>query len=256
MAVDIGQLRLVVDAETKGVERAMVRVQQNLKATETALTAMGKGQEGDAKRAAALEQAMVSLARKGLDENHQAIQRLVGAHNQIQREMEESAKAAKLAETRQRDYAAATRASQMVLAGLAAAATGAAAATVKAIGVYSQYEQAEIAFKTMLGGAQQAQAFLEEMWDFAKKTPFTYEGVQQSAKQLLAYGFTAEKIPDLLMAIGDAAAGLGGGSETIDRITRALGQKASRPRKNRANTVNPKEKGGIIIHGDSVGIAA
>ena len=221
---DIGQLRLVVDAETKGMERAMMRVQQNLKATETAMQALGKGEAANATKAATLERAMVSLARKGLDGNHEAMKRLVGAHNQIQKEMEESAKAAKLAEQRQKDYNAAIRSSQNIAAGVAAGIALTAAATVKAVSVYGQFEQAQIAFETMLGSAERGQAFLEDMWQFAKATPFSYEGVQESAKQLLAYGFTAEKIPDILWSIGDAAAGLGGGAQTIDRISRALGQ--------------------------------
>ena len=224
IVADIGQLRLVVDAETKGMERAMVRVQQGLKATETALKALGKGEEGNAQRAAALERAMVSLARRGLDENHQAMQRLVAAHNQVQREMEESARAAKLAERRQKEYNDAIRMSQRISVAVAAAVTGMAIATGKAISTYAEYEQAEIAFKTMLGSAEEAQTFLEKMWDFAKATPFSYEGVQEAAKQMLAYGFAAEQIPEMLWAIGDAAAGLGGGSQTIERITRALGQ--------------------------------
>ncbi len=221
---DIGQLRLVVDAETKGMERAMMRVQQNLKATETAMQALGKGEAANATKAATLERAMVSLARKGLDGNHEAMKRLVGAHNQIQKEMEESAKAAKLAEQRQKDYNSSVRMSQNIAKGMAAGIAIASAATVKAVSVYGQFEQAQIAFETMLGSAERGQAFLEDMWEFAKRTPFEYEGVQESAKQLLAYGFAAEKIPEILWSIGDAAAGLGGGTQTIDRISRALGQ--------------------------------
>jgi tape measure domain-containing protein len=222
--VDIGQLRLVVDAETKGMERAMVRVQNNLKATETAMQALGKGEAANATKAASLEKAMVSLARKGLDGNHEAMQRLAGAHNKIQKEMEETAKATQLAESKQKAYNSAVRMSQNLAKGVSVAIIAAAAATGKAISVYADYEQAEIAFETMLGSAQEGQAFLADMWNFAKRTPFSYEGVQDAAKQMLAYGFAADEALEILESVGDAAAGLGGGTETVNRITRALGQ--------------------------------
>src|SRR5690606_35950495 len=49
-------------------------------------------------------------------------------------------------------------------------------------------------------------------------------GLEQSARQLLAYGFQAEQILPMMRSIGDAISALGGGSAEIDRVTRALGQ--------------------------------
>ncbi len=90
--------------------------------------------------------------------------------------------------------------------------------------VASEFEQAEIAFTTMLGSAEKARKFIEEMNRFAVATPFDVAGVQEAAKQMLAFGFRSEQVIPYLTAIGNAAAGLGGGTELIDRITRAIGQ--------------------------------
>lgn len=90
--------------------------------------------------------------------------------------------------------------------------------------VASEFEQAEIAFTTMLGSAEKAKAFIEEMNRFAIETPFELAGVQDAAKRMLAFGFKQEQIIPYLTAIGNAAAGLGGGTDLIDRISLAIGQ--------------------------------
>ncbi len=85
-------------------------------------------------------------------------------------------------------------------------------------------ENAEVAFSTMLGSAEKAKKFMEELKAFAIKTPFEMPGLVKSAQKLLAFGFAAEQILPMLTAVGDAAAGLGGSPELLDRITLALGQ--------------------------------
>ncbi len=85
-------------------------------------------------------------------------------------------------------------------------------------------EQALTAFTTMLGSGEKAKAFLADLVDFAARTPFELPGLVSASQKLLAFGFEAEKIVPMLTAIGDAAAGLGGGPALIDQITRSLGQ--------------------------------
>jgi len=88
----------------------------------------------------------------------------------------------------------------------------------------SMIQTAQIGFTTMLGSAEKAQAFLDDMADFAVKTPFEYPELLEAAKRMLAYGFAAENVLPTLRAVGDATAALGMGSEGIDRVTLALGQ--------------------------------
>ena len=70
-------------------------------------------------------------------------------------------------------------------------------------------EQANIAFTTMLGSEEKAIAMLQDLSEFAKKTPFELTDVRQNAKQLLAMGVSAENIIPTLKALWDAAAGTG-----------------------------------------------
>lgn len=108
--------------------------------------------------------------------------------------------------------------------GLAGAAVGMGALGLKALQASSQMEQSKVAFTTMLGSAQAADAFLKQLFQFASTTPFTFVGLQASAKQLLAFGFNAKQIIPMMTAIGDSVSALGGGEETLNRVTTALGQ--------------------------------
>lgn len=91
-------------------------------------------------------------------------------------------------------------------------------------------EQATVAFETMLGSADKAQAFLQEMQDFAKTTPFEYPDLLVASRRLMALGFEAEEVLPMLTNIGDAVAAMGGGQEMIDRVTTALGQMRAKGR--------------------------
>lgn len=93
-------------------------------------------------------------------------------------------------------------------------------ASVVSVGVFSalakevvtladNLEQANIAFTTMLGSEEKAIAMLQDLSEFAKKTPFELTDVRQNAKQLLAMGVSAENIIPTLKALWDAAAGTG-----------------------------------------------
>lgn len=82
-------------------------------------------------------------------------------------------------------------------------------------------QQADVAFTTMLGGAEAARKMLQDLSDFAANTPFELTGVRQTAKQLLAYGIEAHKIIPTLKALGDVSAWL---SVPIEQVAYAYGQ--------------------------------
>jgi tape measure domain-containing protein len=94
----------------------------------------------------------------------------------------------------------------------------------EAISFNSMMEQATIGFTTMLGSAERAQVFLDDMAEFAARTPFEFPDLLESAKRMLAMGFAAGDVLPTMEAVGNAAAGLGLGREGINRITLALGQ--------------------------------
>lgn len=92
------------------------------------------------------------------------------------------------------------------------------------VGFNAKLEQSRIAWTTMLRSAQVAEAFLFDLQKFAAKTPFSFKDVEDGARRLLAMGFAARDIKPVLTALGDAAAGLGLGSEGVFRLSLALGQ--------------------------------
>lgn len=71
-----------------------------------------------------------------------------------------------------------------------------------------QFQQLEIAFGTMLGSTEKADALMKQLIQTAAKTPFDMQGIAQGAKQLLAYGTAAEDVNDTIVKLGDIAAGL------------------------------------------------
>ena|GEM_PF-1583787 len=94
----------------------------------------------------------------------------------------------------------------------------------EAIDFNSTMEQAQIGFTTMLKSAEDAQAFLREMMNFAARTPFEFPDLLEASRRMMAYGFAANDVLPMLQAVGDATAALGLGAEGIDRIILALGQ--------------------------------
>lgn len=74
--------------------------------------------------------------------------------------------------------------------------------------VRGDFQKLEVAFETMLGSAEKADALMEQLVRTAATTPFGLEDVSQGAKQLLAYGLEAENVNETLIRLGDIAAGL------------------------------------------------
>lgn len=85
-------------------------------------------------------------------------------------------------------------------------------------------EQNQIAFTNMLGSAQKSQAFLSQLQSFAASTPFEFPELVTDAKQMMAFGFTAQQVIPLLRSVGDATSALGTGQAGIQSIVTALGQ--------------------------------
>ncbi len=77
------------------------------------------------------------------------------------------------------------------------------------VNIRGQFQQLEVAFTTLLKSEEKANKLMAQAVDLAAKTPFDLQGVASGARQLLAYGFEAENVTDVLRRLGDVAAGLG-----------------------------------------------
>jgi tape measure domain-containing protein len=103
--------------------------------------------------------------------------------------------------------------------GLGVATTAASVFSFKSA---SDFEQARIAFDTMLGSVEKGRKMMGELSDFARKTPFELPEVVTGAKQLLAYGIEAEKIIPTFTALGNISAGVG--RDKLPQLVLAYGQ--------------------------------
>ena len=83
-----------------------------------------------------------------------------------------------------------------------------------------EFQQLEVAFSTMLGSKGKADALMQQLVRTAATTPFDLQSVSRGAEQLLAYGTAADEINDILIHLGDIAAGL---SQPLDALVYLYG---------------------------------
>lgn len=112
-----------------------------------------------------------------------------------------------------------------VFAGIA---RGASAAKSAVVDFNNTLEQFHIGLETLVGDGQKATAFLAQLKQFAKTTPFNFADVQDGTRRLLAMGFAAEEIIPVMRAVGNQVAGVGTGKVGLDRVTLALGQMSAK----------------------------
>ena len=74
--------------------------------------------------------------------------------------------------------------------------------------VRGEFQQLEISFQTMLGSKLKADKLMTQLVDFAAKTPYGLKDTASGAKQLLAYGESAENVTKTLTRLGDIASGI------------------------------------------------
>ncbi|HEV7378850.1 MAG TPA: tape measure protein [Dyadobacter sp.] len=75
--------------------------------------------------------------------------------------------------------------------------------------VRGEFQQLEISFTTMLGSKAKADQLMSEVVEFAAKTPYGLKDTAAGAKQLLAYGASADTVTKTLTKLGDIASGIG-----------------------------------------------
>lgn len=88
----------------------------------------------------------------------------------------------------------------------------------------AEAEQTSVAFETILGSAEAAEAQLTELRDFAAATPFEFPELATAASRLLAVGTEADSVIPIMTRLGDATSAMGTGSEGIQRAVTALTQ--------------------------------
>ena len=85
-------------------------------------------------------------------------------------------------------------------------------------------ETLETSLSVMTGSAKEGKKLLKDLTSFAAKTPFQLEGIGNTAKMLLAFGFTAVDVKENLKSLGDVSAGSG---TDLGELGRVFGQVAA-----------------------------
>jgi len=76
-----------------------------------------------------------------------------------------------------------------------------------AVKEFSKFEQAEVAFSSMLGSAEEAKEMIKDLAEFSAKTPFQFEDIVSATRTLLAFGIESDDAKDKLKFLGDISAG-------------------------------------------------
>lgn len=85
-------------------------------------------------------------------------------------------------------------------------------------------ETTMVSFSTLLGSAENAAAYLEQVKDLANTTPFLYDDLTGMSKTLLTYGFDQSALIPTLTAVGDTGAALGMDTTNMNMVVTALGR--------------------------------
>lgn len=95
------------------------------------------------------------------------------------------------------------------------------------VGYNTQLETYQTAFTNMLGSAEKASAFLEQLKSDASRTPFDTDTLVKANQYLLGAGENAEYSRKTILALGDAVKATGGGNDELNRMAQNIQQIAN-----------------------------
>src|SRR5690606_20681078 len=79
-------------------------------------------------------------------------------------------------------------------------------------------------WKTLTGSVQGANQQLKFLQDYAKESPFDFQGIDEAATALKGYGLNIKEVNAWIPTLGNMASVMGGGTAAIKRAGLALGQ--------------------------------
>jgi hypothetical protein len=92
----------------------------------------------------------------------------------------------------------------------------------KTIDSATAFQQQRIAFNTLLKDEKKAEKMMLDLSEFAERTPFNLENLNEASVRLLAYGVAHEEVLPLMSRFGDIASLVG--TEKLPNLIRAYGQ--------------------------------
>lgn len=88
----------------------------------------------------------------------------------------------------------------------------------------ADYQDAAVAFEVFAGSHDKGIALLDKVQQFAVASPFKQDELTQAARTLAGYGVSMDNLLPTLRDLGEVTAGLGGGTEKLQRLALAYGQ--------------------------------
>jgi len=85
-------------------------------------------------------------------------------------------------------------------------------------------EQSIVSFEVLLGSGERATKMINDLREFAAKTPLQLSGLQENAKLLLSFGIEAQNVLPYLKMLGDIS---GGNAQKMNQLTLAFAQMQS-----------------------------
>ena len=92
------------------------------------------------------------------------------------------------------------------------------------IGYNAKLEQVTMGFTSMFKSGDKATEFIGQLQEFARKTPFEFSQLVETAQRMMAMGFAAKDVIPVLTDVGDAMSAMGKTGQDVDRVTYALSQ--------------------------------
>jgi tape measure domain-containing protein len=132
----------------------------------------------------------------------------------------------------------------VVAAGVGMASVFTGAALVTGAKRVIAIQDATTSMTTIMGSATASAELMAGVLETVRGTPFNLDQFATAAKNLVAFGADAKKVPGYLTAIGNAAAASGNGAEGVDMIVTALGQASAAGRLS-TDTINSLSSQGV-----------
>lgn len=84
-------------------------------------------------------------------------------------------------------------------------------------------EQSYLAFGRFTGSAKTAKRFVNDLFQIAAKSPFTFKDVTTAGRRLLAFGFDVKETTGLIKTLSDVVSYTGGNADATFRLAKAFG---------------------------------
>lgn len=91
-------------------------------------------------------------------------------------------------------------------------------------GLAANRETSLMSFTTLFGDEKEADKFIQDVTDFANRTPFMFDDLTSMGKVLKTYGYEASELLPTMQKIGDAGAALGLDQSGMSAIATYLGR--------------------------------